>query len=58
MIPFLIPNEKSTKPLQTYLVSVDSVESLTGIDFFPELKDSIENRLERSADTYAWSFNN
>jgi endonuclease G len=57
MIAFLIPNEKSTKPLQTYVVSVDSVESLTGIDFFPELPDSIESHLERKMDLTGWSFN-
>ena len=37
IIAFLILNGKSTKPLQIYLVSVDSLESLTSIDFFPEL---------------------
>lgn len=31
MIAFLIPKEKSTKPPQTYVVSVDSVESLTAL---------------------------
>jgi len=43
--------------LQTYVVSVDTIESLTSIDFFPELPDSIENLLERSTDISAWSFN-
>ena len=54
MIAFLIPNEKSTKSLQTYVVSVDSVESLTGIDFFPELPDLIENHLESGKDFSGW----
>jgi endonuclease G len=57
MIAFLIPNEKSTKSLQSYVVSVDSVESLTGIDFFPELPDLIENHLEKIKDVSGWSFN-
>jgi endonuclease G, mitochondrial len=57
MIAFLILNGKSTKPLQIYVVSVDSLESLTSIDFFPELPDSLENRLERSKDFIGWSFN-
>jgi endonuclease G len=56
MIAFLIPNEKSEKPLQNYVVTVDSLESLTGIDFFPELPDSIENHLESSKDVSSWSF--
>jgi endonuclease G len=57
MIAFLIPNEKTTKPLQTYVVSVDYVESITGIDFFPELPDSIESRLESGKELSGWSFN-
>jgi endonuclease G, mitochondrial len=57
MIAFLIPNEKSTKLLQTYVVSVDSVESLTGIDFFPELPDTLENLLEINKDLSGWHFN-
>jgi len=56
MIAFLIPNENSEKPLQNYVVTVDSLESLTGIDFFPELPDSIENHLESSKDVSSWSF--
>lgn len=57
MIAFLMPNENSAKPLQTFVVSVDSLESLTGIDFFPELSDSIENQLERSINISSWPFN-
>jgi endonuclease G len=58
MIAFLLPNENSTKPLQQFVVSVDSLESLTGIDFFPGLPDSIESLLESQRDLYGWSFNN
>jgi endonuclease G len=57
MTAFILPNEKSAKPLQEYVVSVDSLESLTGIDFFPALADPIENLLESSTDVSAWSFN-
>jgi endonuclease G len=57
MIAFLIPNEKSIKPLQEYVVSVYSVESVTGIDFFPASPDSIESRLESKKDVSGWSFN-
>ena len=57
MIAFLIPNEDSEKPLQNYIVTVDSLESLTGIDFFPELPDSNENHLESSLNLSSWSFN-
>lgn len=48
MIAFILPNEKSSKPLESFVVTVDKVESFTGIDFFPDLNDSLENVLESS----------
>ena len=56
MIAFLIPNEKSNKPLYDFVVSVDSIEKMTGINFFPKLQDSIEENLEKSSDYKNWSF--
>ena len=57
MIGFLIPNENCMKSLLTYVVSEDSFESLTGIDFFPALPDTIENLLESGKDLSGWNFN-
>ncbi|PWK19220.1 DNA/RNA non-specific endonuclease [Xanthomarina spongicola] len=57
MIAFLIPHENSILPLYKFVVSVDSIEELTGIDFFPELEDSLENELEASSSYKDWSFN-
>lgn len=57
MIAFLVPNEKSNKPLYDFVVSVDSIEKMTGIDFFPKLDDKTENRLEKNSDYKTWSFN-
>jgi len=57
IIAFLIPNEKSDKPLYSFVVSVDSLEKMTGIDFFPKLDDKTENILEKSRDYKSWSFN-
>jgi endonuclease G len=48
-IAFIMPNEKSARPLQQFAVTIDSLEQLTGIDFFPALPDSTEARLERTA---------
>lgn len=56
MIAFLVPNEKSDKPLYSFVVSVDSIEKMTGINFFPKLENKTENRLEKSSDYKAWSF--
>jgi len=55
-IAFLFPHENSNRPLYEFVVSVDSIEKLTGIDFFPELEDSLENRLEASSSYKDWSF--
>ena len=57
MIGFLIPNAKSEKPLYSYVVAVDKIEQLTGIDFFPQLDDTVENQLERNTDYSGWIFN-
>ncbi|MGZ9735137.1 DNA/RNA non-specific endonuclease [Flavobacterium sp. GNP002] len=57
MIGFLVPNTESNKPLYSFVVSVDYIEKLTGINFFPKLNDNIENQLEKSNDYKNWSFN-
>lgn len=57
MVAFLIPNERSEKPLYSFIVSVDKIEELTGIDFFPKLDDKLENSLEKNTDFSAWIFN-
>jgi len=56
MIAFLMPHKDSRKPLYEFVVSVDEIEALTGIDFFPELEDAIENKLEASSSYKGWSF--
>jgi endonuclease G len=56
MVAFLMPSVKSKAPLNTFVVSVDAIERMTGIDFFPQLTDAIENDLERKSDYKAWAF--
>ncbi|WP_179315536.1 DNA/RNA non-specific endonuclease [Winogradskyella undariae] len=56
MLAFLMDHENSSLPLYKFVVPVDSLETLTGIDFFPELDDSIENKLEASSSYKSWSF--
>ena len=56
MIGFLLPHKESNKPLYNYIVPVDSIEVMTGIDFFPNLKDEIESQLESKSDYKGWSF--
>ncbi len=55
-IAFLLPHKDSNKPLNSFVVSIDEIEKLTGIDFFPKLPDEIENKLEKSIDYKGWSF--
>ena len=44
---------KSTK-LVDYALSIDELEEKTGIDFFPNLNDNLENALESTYSTKAW----
>ena len=53
-VAFLIPNKPSDKSFYEYVVSIDYIEDKTGIDFFPNLKDSIENKMENTIDLKAW----
>lgn len=57
VIAFLMPHQDSNKPLYEFVTSVDSIEKLTGIDFFPNLDDIIENKIEASSSYKDWSFN-
>ena len=57
-IAFLIPHKASEKGLYNFVVSIDEIENLTGIDFFPELPDEIESKLEKSSNYTNWNFKN
>lgn len=54
-IGFILPNKKSDKDLMSYAVSIDRVESRTGIDFFASLPDDVEAQLESSINIALWS---
>lgn len=56
VIAFLLPHENTNAPLYDFVVSVDEVELLTGIDFFPEIEDTIENAIEATRNYKQWSF--
>ncbi len=55
-IAFSLPHKESKKPLYDFVVSIDALEEKTGIDFFPELPDAIETKLEASSNYKNWSF--
>jgi endonuclease G len=56
VLAFLMDHKDSDLPLYKFVVSVDELENLTGIDFFPELEDKIEKKLEASRSYKSWSF--
>ena len=43
------------KPMSTYAMSVDEVEEITKIDFFPSLHDDIEKETEAKVDFSKWT---
>ena len=54
-IAFVIANKNWIKiGYFDFVVPIDSIEKMTGIDFFPQLNDSIENKIERSSSTKGW----
>jgi endonuclease G len=56
MIGFIIPNKKNSSELKDLAYSVDSIESLTNINFFYQIDDEIENALESDKKTQDWTF--
>lgn len=53
-IAFVLPNAGSQQSIFDFAVSIDSVENLTGIDFFPALPDSVENYSESHVNIDRW----
>ena len=43
---FIFKNIARSQDLEKYMVTVDSVENVTGMDFFSKLPDEVENRIE------------
>ena len=58
-IAFLIEHKKgynSPYNMQQYAMSIDDLEQKTGIDFFCNLPDEIENQVEREFKTTDWTW--
>lgn len=55
VIAFLIPHQETNKPLYKYVVSVDEIETLTGIDFFKDYHHKHKAQLEASTNYRNWS---
>jgi len=53
-IGFIFQNTGDGQSMRSACVSVDEVEAITGIDFFPALPDDVEDRVEASSDIGRW----
>ena len=53
-IGFLFKNEGSNEKLQKFAVSVDSIQKLTGIDFFYQLPQPLQTEVERTYNLNDW----
>lgn len=51
---FLMPNNKCEGRLSNYVVSIDSIEQLTGLDFFPSIDKILELQIESKSDFNNW----
>jgi endonuclease G len=53
-IGFIMPNSKCEFPLSNYACTIDSIEKLTGLNFFHRLADEAEDKLESRFHTGHW----
>ena len=54
MIGFVLPNKGSNADLRTFVVTVDRVEDLTGLDFFSSIPKEKQERLGRTIVVENW----
>ncbi len=55
-IAFVLRSNVASGAPRAFAVSVDELEKITGIDFFPALPDELETKLESSKDFTKWNF--
>lgn len=52
---FIFPNQKPIqKDFSRYLASIDEIEALTGLDFFPAMPKDLQTRLEKQKPKTLW----
>jgi endonuclease G len=55
-IAFILPNQGSKMPLKSFMVSIDSLEKLSKIDFFYKLDDKLETSVESRFCKECWTW--
>lgn len=53
-IGFILKNEGSSKDFMEFAVTIDSIEKITSLDFFPMIPDDLENELEGAINKSLW----
>lgn len=56
VIGFVFPNEKTKKPIHSFVVSVDQIEAATSLNFLNKLPKDLEQQLESHSFKNLWSF--
>jgi endonuclease G len=54
VIAFLMPNQRIDNPLEDYVVTIDSIEKKTGLDFLTQLPEDEEIALESQYNPEPW----
>jgi len=55
-IAILIENKSSSESTKNFVVSIDSLEAFTGINFFHNLDDSLETQIESTTHENLWNW--
>ena len=55
-IAFLIENQKSSNSIESFVVTIDQIEEKSGIDFFYQMNDEIENKIESNKAIELWQW--
>ena len=53
-IAILIENKSSSESISNFIISIDSLESFSGLDFFHNLPNEIENSIEKTTHIELW----
>lgn len=53
-ISFILPNEGAENILESYIVSIDKIESETGLNFLDVLDDTLEEKIESASANGLW----
>ena len=54
-IGFVLPNSDKSEKIESYVMCVDDVEEITGLDFFYQLPDDEEELIESNVDISKWN---